>query len=534
MQWNALRNAFLCVGLCLGFSVAGVAPALAAATLRIGNGPEPDTLDPQRARGVSAGNILRDLYEGLTELSADGRIVPAAAASWQVDDDGLVYTFRLREDARWSNGDPVLAGDFVEGLRRAVTPATGATFAQMYAPVRGARAVMAGTAPPESLGVDAPEPLVLRIELDQPTLHLPGMLAHPSAFPVHRPSLRDYGDAFTRPGRLVSNGAYRLQDWVMHSHVTLARSPYFRDAAATQIERLQYVVTEDVGSELKRYRAGELDITYDIPPVLADRIRSELGGELRVAPYLGVYYYGLNLTHPPFAGQPALRAALAMTIDRQVIADKVLNGLGLPAFGWVPPGTGDYPAQRPDWADWPYARRVAEARRLYAKAGYGPDRPLEVEIRYNTHEGHRRVAIAVAAMWKQALGMRTRLVNEEFKVFLNNRRLRRDTQVFRAAWMADYLDASSFTDILHSMHGQNDTGWRDAEYDRLLAEAAAAADPAARSLLLQRAEQRVLTEWPVIPIYFYVSRHLVKPHVLGWTDNLLDYHYSKQLRLEPR
>ncbi len=501
--------------------------------LRIGNGPEPETLDPHRAEGVSAGNVLRDLYEGLTTIAADGRAVPGAAQSWDCSADGLSCRFALRDDLRWSNGDPLTAEDFAFSLRRSVTPATGSRFAQLLRPLRNAAGILDGTLDPQALGVHALDARTLLIELDTAAPYLPGLLSHPSTFPVHRPSLPARGERFAHPGRLVSNGAYRLADWVVHSHVELVRNAHYHDAASVSIARVRYVATEDISSEFKRYRAGELDVTAEIPPVEAARIRRDYPQQLRIAPYLGVYFYGLNLTRPPFAQQAALRRALSMVIDRELIADKVLQGLALPAYSWVPPGTAGHVQQAPEWAQWPYPRRVAEAQRLYREAGYSEHSPLDTEIHYNTHDSHRRLATVVAAMWKQTLGVRARLVNQEFKVFLHTRRMRRDTQVYRAAWMADFDDPSSFLGLLHSAHGKNDSGWRDEAYDGLLAQAEGSADPALRAGVLQQAERLLLDETPVIPLYFYVSKHLVSPRVQGWTDNVLDYHYSKNLRLQP-
>jgi oligopeptide transport system substrate-binding protein len=520
-----MRSLFLILSLVC--SVAAAEPGV----LRIGNGPEPETLDPHRVEGVSAGNIVRDLYEGLTAVGADGGAVPAAALHWQRSDDGLVYVFTLRDDARWSNGDPLTADDFAFGLQRSLTPATGSNFARMFAPIENADAIIDGRLGSETLGVRALDAHTLEIRLVAPTPALPAMLAHPSAFPLHRDSLRAHGAAFARTGRLVGNGAYRLAEWVPQSHVELVRNPHYHGADRVAIERVRHVVTEDIHAELQRYRAGELDVTYEIPPLQAARIRRERPGELRVAPYLGVYYYGLNLTRAPFADAEALRKALSMVIDRDVLADKVLLGLALPAWSFVPPGTAAHEAQRPDWADWPPAQRIAHARQLYRAAGYSQARPLEVEIRYNTHESHRRVATVVAAMWQQALGVRVRQVNEEFKVFLHKRRLRRETQVFRAAWMADFNDPMSFLGILHSAHGKNDSGWVDERFDALLQQAGAEPQPQARAVLLARAERRVLEAVPLIPLYFYTSKHLVAPRVHGWTDNLLDVHYSKDLSL---
>jgi oligopeptide transport system substrate-binding protein len=523
---------------CAGASVAASAaaqPPIAApdTVLRIGNGPEPETLDPARVEGVSTGNILRDLFEGLTSVAVDGGVVAAAASSWEVSADGLSYIFHLRQSARWSNGDAVTAGDFVAGLRRSVDPATGSPYAQLLSPIENAAAISAGRLPPQQLGATELDPHTLRIRVQGPTPYLPGLLAHPAAFPVHRPSLERYGRDFARPGRLVSNGAYRLRDWVVQAQVTLQRNPFYWDDAHTAVDTLIYYPTEDLSSELQRYRAGELAVTYTVPMSQARWVRSLFGAELHLAPYLGSYWYGYNLSRPPFQGSPELRRALSLAIDRDVIAAKLLQDTALPAWSVVPPGTWNYTSQRPEWADWPRERRLAEARRLYAAAGYSEQHPLEVELRYNTQEDHRRIATVIAAMWKQRLGVRTRLVNEEWKVFLQNRRMRRQTEVFRGGWIADYDDASAFLDILRSFDGKNDEAYASPAYDALLAQAQNQPDAARRRELLQQAERLLLDDMPILPIYTYQSKHLVKPWVAGWSDNPLDIHYSKDLRLLP-
>lgn len=501
--------------------------------LRLGNGPEPETLDPYRAEGVSTANILRDLYEGLTGVSPDGRPVAAAAASWDSSADGRTYTFHLRPQARWSNGDPLTAEDFAAGLRRSADPATGSRYAQLLSPIENAEAVSAGLMPPARLGVEAVDPQTLRIRLHDPAPYFPAVLANPACFPVHRPSLQRYGRDFARPGRLVGNGAYRLEDWVVQARVTLARNPQYWDDAHTAIDRVIYYPTEDLAAELKRYRAGELDVSYAIPMSQARWVRGLLGQELHLAPYLGAFWYGYNLTRPPFQGSAGLRRALSLAVDREVIAGKLLQGAALPAYGFVPPGTWNYAPQQPDWAGWSRERQLAEARRLYAAAGYSDAHPLEVELRYNTSEDHRRVAIVIAAMWKQNLGVHTRLVNEEWKVFLQTRRARALTQVFRGGWIGDYDDASAFLNILRSFDGKNDEGYANGQYDALLARAQAEADPARRRGLLEQAESLMLGDMPVLPIYWYESKHLIKPWVAGWQDNPLDIHYSKDLRLLP-
>lgn len=505
----------------------------AAAELRIGNGNEPESLDPHRAEGVAALNIVRDLFEGLTARAPDGRIVAGAARGWEASADGRTWTFHLRPGLRWSNGDALEAADFVAGLRRSVDPRTASAFARMLAPVEGADAVIAGAAPAEALAASAPDPRTVRIRLARRTPYLLGLLAHPATFPIHRASLAQHAERFARAGTLVGNGAYRLEEWVVQSHVRLARNRHYWNDAATRIDTVWYHPTEDVNAELKRYRAGELDVTAQVPLAQVPWIRAHLGAELRVADYIGSYWYGFNVDRAPFRDNAALRAALVMALDRKLIVDKLMHGLGRPAYGWVPPGTAEHATQVPAWADWPAARRLAEARRLYAAAGYSEQRPAQIELRYNTHEDHRRIATVAAAMWKQHLGVRTRLVNEEFKVFIANRRARRVTEMFRAVWIGDYDDATSFLDILRPGHGQNDTGWHSARFEALLEQAAGEADPGARAQALAAAERQIQSEWPVVPVYWYVSKHLVRPRVRGWQDNLLDWHYSKDLWLEP-
>lgn len=527
MRWPA--------ALALLFGIASVQAAeplapTARQVLHHGNGPEPNSLDPHRAEGVSTSNIVRDLFEGLTGISPAGEVVPAAASGWTVSPDGLTYTFALRENARWSDGSPLTAEDFVAGFQRSITPATGNAFAQMLNAIRGADAVLKG-AEPGTLGVSAPDARTVVIELRAPTPYLLGLLSHPSAFPVHRPSLVRWGRDFARPGRLVSNGAYTLKDWVVQSHVELVRNPQYWDNARTVIERVSYHTSEDINAELKRYAADEYDTTYEIPLVQAKALRARYGEQLRIAPYRGSYYYAFNLSQLPFKDQPALRQALTMAVDREVIVGKVMQGVALPAYSFVPPGTWNYTPQAPAWAAWPREKKLAEARRLYAAAGYSAAKPLTVELRYNTHDDHKRIAMVIAAMWKQWLGVETRLVNEEFKVFLQNRKLRRITQVFRSGWISDYDDATSFLDLLTSTHGRNDSVHRNARYDTLIAQAAMTADPALRRAQLEAAERIVLADLPVLPIYTYVSKHLVKPWVAGWQDNPYDYHYSKDLRV---
>ena len=501
-------------------------------TLRRGNGPEPDTLDPHRARTDAAFNILRDLFEGLTTIGPDGEPRPAAAESWQVSEDGLEYTFRLREGLRWSNGDALVAADYVAGMRRLVDPATASPYAQVFDPVLNAAAIVRGKEPPAALGVSAPDERTVVIRLQHPAPYLLGLLAQPGTFPVHGPSLAEHGNEHARPGRLVSNGAFVLSDWVVGSHVVAERNAAYWNDAATGVARVHYVHQSDVGTEFRQYRAGELDLTYVVPASQFGWIRENLPGELHVSPQLSIYYYGFNLTRPPFRDDPGLRRALSLVIDRERLTTAV-TGLGEePAYSWVPPGVANYTPQQFDYASKPYEERVAEARELYRRSGYSDARPLKVEIRYNTGEVHNRLAVAVAAMWKEALGFETTLYAEEFRALLESIKARKDTQVFRSSWVGDYNDAFTFAQLHLSSFGINLTGYSNPGYDALLDEAMRTADPMRRRALLEEAERLMLADHPVLPLYFYVNKHLVKPYVVGWTDNIMNVHYSKDLRLD--
>jgi oligopeptide transport system substrate-binding protein len=500
--------------------------------LERGNGSEPDSLDPQLARMESALTILRDAYEGLTAVAPDGGVAAGVAESWTVSDDGRRYAFRLRPAARWSNGDPVTAADFVAAWRRLVDPATASQYAAMLEPVAGARAILAGEAAPGTLGVAAPGDHTLEVRLEAPTAYFLALLSHPSTFPVHRPSLAAHGMDFARPGLAVTNGAFVPVDWQVGAQITARRNRQYWNDANTALDAVRYHHVSDPVVELTRFRAGELDLTYTLPPGEVARRRKADATGLHVAPQLGVYYYGLALDRPPFDGGPALRRALAMAIDRRILAERVLGDGELPAFGWVPPGIAGYTPARFEWADWPAGRRLDEARRLYREAGYSAGRPLSIELRFNKSPLHDRLAIAVSAMWKETLGVETRLAAEEFRV-LRQSIDARNVQVFRGSWVADYNDPHSFLQVLEGGFGINLPRYASGEYDALLARSRAAADPAARAALLAEAERVMLADVPLVPLFFYVSKRLVAARVGGWYDNVMNVTYSKDLTVRP-
>ncbi len=507
-------------------------PDAPANTLQRGTPSDPETLDPHRARSVQAAEILRDLGEGLAGYTASGELVPAAAERWEVSDDGLTYTFHLRDGLKWSNGDPLTAQHFVAGMRRLVNPATAAFYAQMLVDLENARGIVSGDIPVSMLGVEAVDDRTLVMRLVQPTPYLVSLLTHPSTFPVHPASLEEHGDGFARPGRFVSNGAYVLDAWVPGSLVALRRNPHYWNDDATAIDAVNYHVLVQNTSELNRYRAGELHVTSTVPPDSFAQVRAEYGDQLRIAPYLGVYYYGYNLARPPFAGNLALREALSMAIDREQLAEKILGRGEKPAYSWVPPGVHNYEPVQMSFASLTRDEREMLARARYKEAGYGPDEPLQVEVRYNTNDTNRRIAVAIQSMWRDVLGVEAALINEEFQVLLANMRDATVTEVFRSSWLGDYNDAHTFLGVLQQGNPANMPRYSNEEYDDLMARAAAQVDPTRRRLYLEEAERVMLADHPVIPLYVFVSKHLVSPAVGGWGDNVLDYHYSQHLSLE--
>ena len=518
----------------LGGCSRGNAPTGAArqgsAVLLRGLGAEPDSLDPQKARADEAQRVLRDICEGLTTLDRSGGAAPGIAEKWQVSPDGKTYSFSLRHDARWSNGQPVVGADFVAGLRRLVDPATASQYGEVVDVIVNASDIVAGRKPIESLGVEAPDAHTVIVKLRDPAPYLPALLSHPSTCPVDPVALDNDKGAYARPGNLLSDGAFVLSQWVHGSYIYLTRNPYYWNNAATRLDAVKYVITADENSELTLYRADQLDVTDVIPRSQYGWIRSHLADQLHIAPELGVYFYGFNLQRAPFAGNVKLRRALAMVIDREKIAQLVLRSGELPAYGWVPPGVADYTAQSPDYRPLPMAQRIAAARKLYAEAGYSAARPLRFELRYNTGEVHAEVAIAVASMWQQALGAQVTLRAEEFRSLMQDID-RGDVQVFRSSWIGDYNDAYTFAQYFKSDFGINLTHYHNPAYDELIARAAAEADTAKRRALLEQAEQVMLRDQPVIPLYFYVSKHLVNPRVTGWYSNIMNVTYSKDLGL---
>lgn len=495
-------------------------------------GPEPGSVDPQVARTTQAHVVIQDLFEGLMSYSPAGELVGGAAERWHVSDDGLEYRFQIRDNARWSNAEPVTADDFVFSFRRLVDPTTAAFYATHLSVIANADAIVAGELSPDTLGVRSNGPRELVVTLTQPTAHFLQLLAQPPAFPVNERSLIEHDERFARPGILVSNGAYTFEEWTLGSVMRLERNSEHWDTSNTSIDVVRYHVAADPANELKRYLAGELDITSTIPSAAFQRLKTERPGDMRVASTLTLYYYGFNLNQPKLRDNPKLREALSLAINREDLAEKVLGRGEAPAYSVVAPGTSNYAPPRLAFASLSVDEREQRARELYQDAGYSEERPLEIELRYNSGDTHQRLALAVQQMWRDTLGFEAELINEEFRVLVANVIAKEVTQVFRLSWKADYNDAYSFLGIFESDSPSNVFSWENAAFDALLDRANAQVDLAERRRLLEDAERIVLAEHPMIPLYFFVSHHLVRPTVSGWQDNILDTHYSRHLSID--
>jgi oligopeptide transport system substrate-binding protein len=509
----------------------GSGAALAAGELRIANSGEPDTLDPHHVEGTWENRIIGDVFMGLTTEAADGSVIPGAAESWEVSDDGTVYTFKLR-DHTWSDDTPVTADDFVFALQRTLDPAEAAEYASLLYTMKNAKPLNEGAIEGmDQLGARALDPRTLEVTLESPTPYFIEQLTHFTAFPLPKHKVEELGDDWIKPDNSVGNGAYKVTEWLPNTHVKLVKNEAFYDAGNVAIDTVFFYPSEERNAATKRFRAGEIDVQYDFASEQIDWLKENLPEETRIAPYLGIYYYVINTRVAPF-DNASLRQALAMAIDREAITDKVLRTGELPAYSFVPPGTGNYgePAYV-SWQDMPQEERLAHAKELIAAAGFGPDNPLKLQLRYNTSETHKKVAIAVASMWKQ-LGVETELFNSEVKVHYNDLQ-EGNFQVARAAWIADYSDAQNFLYLMDSGTGVlNYAGYASPDFDRLMAEAAATADLKVRADLLRQAEAIAMEDLPNIPSYYYVSKDMVSPDVQGCVDNTKDIHRTRWLTVE--
>ncbi|CAI1565701.1 ABC transporter substrate-binding protein [Serratia fonticola] len=490
----------------------------------INNGSEVASLDPHKVEGTPESNIILNLLEGLVSTDANGHLAPAVAESWE-NTDYQTWTFHLRPGAVWSDGSPVTAQDFVYSWQRLADPKTGSPYASylQYARIENIDAILAGKKPPESLGVSAIDDKTLKVTLSEPVPYFVSMLSHTSMKPVKQAVVEKFGDKWTLPQNYVGNGAYRLSEWVVNERIVLERSPSYWNNSKTVIEQATFLPLSSEVSDINRYRSGEIDITNSaIPPNLYAKMKREIPEQLHVNPYLCTFYYEINNQRAPFTDE-RVRAAVKLTLDRDIIANKIMGQGQIPAYSFTPTFTEGGNFSQPEWAGWTQEKRNEEAKKLLAQAGFTAEKPLKFTLLYNTSDQNKQQAIAAASMWKKNLGAQVTLQNQEWKTSLQSRH-EGQFDVARATWCGDYNEPSAFLNMLLSNSSNNTFFYKSLAFDALMASTLKASDATARSAIYQQAETLLDKDSALIPVYYRVSARLVKPTVGGFTGkDPLDY-----------
>jgi len=496
-------------------------------TYRVGD--ESPSIDPGLVEDVDGADVVRDLFEGLYNQDAEGNLVPGVALRHTVSDDGLVYTFTLRDNAKWSNGDPVTAGDFVYAWQRAASPELASPYSWYIdlMSIENGGDVIGGDMDPSELGVTAIDDTTLEVRLSQPLPYFPQMVTHGTTFPVHQATVEAYGSDWVLPENIVSNGAYVLTEFVPQEKLVRTRNPMYWDNENTILEKVTKLVITDENVALTRYLAGELDRT-DVPASQFPRLSEQYPEQAVSVPQACSYYYMFNLRDgaPEELQDPNVRKALSLAVDRDIIVDNVLAGGQQPAYTFTHWATAGFETPNIPMASMTQPERNALAQELLAEAGYGSDNPLSIDLVYNTDESHKAVAIAISQMWKQTLGVETTLANQEWQTFLEARGSG-DFDVARGGWCADYNEASTFLDLMQSGSGYNDSKYNNPQVDALLAEAKTANNPQAN---YDRVEEFIAQDTPIIPIYHYAAVDMFAENLEGWPyENFEQNWYSKDL-----
>ncbi|WP_445435392.1 oligopeptide ABC transporter substrate-binding protein OppA [Citrobacter braakii] len=486
-------------------------------TLVRNNGSEVQSLDSHKIEGVPESNINRDLFEGLLISDVDGKPSPGVAEKWE-NKDFKVWTFHLRKDAKWSDGTPVTAQDFVYSWQRLANPNTASPYASylQYGHIVNIDDIIAGKKPITDLGVKALDDHTFEVTLSEPVPYFYKLLVHSSVSPVPKAAVEKYGEKWTQPANIVTNGAYKLKDWVVNERIVLERNTNYWDNAKTVINQVTYLPISSEVTDVNRYRSGEIDMTYNNMPIeLFQKLKKEIPNEVHVDPYLCTYYYEINNQKAPF-NDVRVRTALKLALDRDIIVNKVKNQGDLPAYSFTPPYTDGAKLVEPEWFKWSQEKRNEEAKKLLAEAGYTAEKPLTFDLLYNTSDLHKKLAIAAASIWKKNLGANVKLENQEWKTFLDTRH-QGNYDVSRAGWCADYNEPTSFLNMVLSDSSNNTVHYKSPAFDKLIADTLKVTDEAQRSELYSKAEQQLDKDSAIVPVYYYVNARLVKPWVGGYS-----------------
>jgi oligopeptide transport system substrate-binding protein len=504
-------------------------PAGAETVLYKGTGGEPQTLDSAHTSINVEEMILKDLNEGLTVYDPYGKIIPGAAESWTISPDGTVYTFKLRANAKWSNGEPVTAGDFVFTLQRVEDPKEASGYSNILYPIKNAEAINTGKAAVDTLGVKAVDDKTLEITLERPTPYFLELLAHQTALAVNKKNYEKFKADFVKPGNMVSNGAYMLTENVANDHITMVKNPNHWDAANVKIDKIVCYPTEDQAAAQRRFLAGEFDLAYNFQADQIKFLREKIGDQAHVSTSLSTYYYVFDVRKPPF-NDVRVRQALSMAIDRDFLGEKIYAGAQLPTYSLVPDGIAGYTPAKLDYADMSQLDREDKAAALLKEAGFGEGgKPLKIEIRYNTNENHKKVATAVADMWK-GLGVEATILNSDVKTHYAYIQDGGSYDVARTGWVADYADPENFLTLLWSNNKSlNWSHYSNPDFDALIAKSYAERDPAKRMQILHDAEALGLKDGAMAPLMTYADLWLVSSKIKGWHDNAVNNHLTRFL-----
>lgn len=487
---------------------------------------EPASLDPIKSVGLTEAQVMRDLFEGLVNQDSHGKPIPGVAQSWSTTDN-KTWMFKLRPDARWSNGDPVTADDFVYSWRRLVMPENTSPFAWFgaLAGINNAQQIIDGKLPADQLGVEAIDKRTLKIALDKPIPYFPSLTANFSLFPVHAKTIEKYGADWIKVGNLVGNGAFILSDRMVNEKIVLTPNPFYWDHANTVITKVTFVPINQESNATNRYLAGDLDITESFPKQRYQKLLADIPNEVFTPDQLGTYYYAFNTQRAP-TNDARVRKALSMTIDRNLIAKKVLGTGEKPANRFTPDVTAGFKPQKGMYDNASQKELDEKAKALLHSAGYGPNNPLRLVLLYNSSENHQKIAIAVASMWKKKLGAEVKLVNQEWKTYIDSRNTG-NFDVIRASWIGDFNEPSTFLSLLTAQHSGNIPKFNSKRYDEVMASASIETNEELRNRYYNQAEEIIAQEAPIAPIYQYTNGRLIKPWLKGYPiENPEDVAYS--------